>query len=185
VLKNVFSRCSVCLQAGSQQGRLTNFRNIPSGYRICMQQAFSDTYRVEDKITLMLHTVSGCPNKYEYKLNAFATAKDCSRRVNSHICIITSMNAIIQNNGLTILKYNTRNCSYTWPIIVNNTGNARTMKHRTRSRNHCCRGKAVRITLSSLCACSRTYAAMRTRHIILPYVAYTASLYFSTARLSE
>jgi len=72
----------------------------------------------------MLHTASGCPNKHEYTLNAFATATDCSRRGNNRICIIISMNAIIQNDGITILKYNTRNCNYTWPIIVNNTRDA-------------------------------------------------------------
>jgi len=75
-------------------------------------------------MNLMLHTASSCPNKYEYTLTAFATI-DGSRRVN-HICIIISINAIIQNDGLTIIQYNTRNCSNTWPIIVNNTGNVRT-----------------------------------------------------------
>ena len=73
-----------------------------------MQQAFSDTCRDEDKMTVILQTDYGCPNKYEYTLAAFATATDCSRLGNNHICIITSMNASIQNDGLTILKYNTR-----------------------------------------------------------------------------
>jgi hypothetical protein len=56
-------------------------------------------------MNLMLQTASGCPDKYEYTLTAFATATDCSRRGNNHITIIISMNAIIQNDGLTILIY--------------------------------------------------------------------------------
>ena len=134
----------------------------------------------------MLHTASGCPNKYEYTPTAFATATNSSRRGNNHICIIISMNASIQHDALTILKYTTRNCSYTWPIIVNNTGNVlqRNTEH-VRVTTVAVEKRSGLHTLDFASTAVLIQHAMRTRRIILPYVAYTASLYFSTARFTE
>jgi len=96
------------------------------------------------------------------------------------------MNASIQHDALTILKYTTRNCSYTWPIIVNNTGNVlqRNTEH-VRVTTVAVEKRSGLHTLDFASTAVLIQHAMRTRRIILPYVAYTASLYFSTARFTE
>ena len=58
-------------------------------------------------------------------------------------------------------------------FMSNKTGNVRITNIDARSRNHCCRGKAISITYWSVCACLHIRAlliqhATRMRHIVTP-----------------
>jgi hypothetical protein len=66
-------------------------------------------------------------------------------------------------------------------LLLNRTDNVRRNKIEVRSRNHCCRRKAISITYSECVSlASVTQHAMRMPRINLSSVAYLALQYFST-----
>jgi len=66
-------------------------------------------------------------------------------------------------------------------ILSNKAGNVRKRNDEERSRNHYCRGKAIRITYSECVSVALGIQhAMHMPHVILPSVACPALQYFST-----